>query len=102
MFGKAPLTSREAMMRSTGSMSAMVSWRKIASCEDLPWMAPQRLAGIWGSRWGRMRRGRTVQTILTSVMHRLWGASCPGWPSPPFCRGGGQRLPSLVVAGFAP
>ena len=25
VFGKAPLTSREAMMRSTGSMSAMVS-----------------------------------------------------------------------------
>ena len=34
MFGKAPLTSREAMMRSIGSMSATVSWRK-----------------MWGAAW---------------------------------------------------
>ena len=37
-------------MRSTGSMSAMVSWRKMASCGDRPGMAPQRLAGMLGSR----------------------------------------------------
>ena len=65
VFGKAFLTWREAMMRLTGSMSAMVSWRKMASCGDCPGIAPQRLAGMWGSRWGRMRRPRMVQTILT-------------------------------------
>ena len=102
MFWKAPLTSREAMMRSTGSMSAMVSWRKMASCGDRPGTAPQRLAGMLGSRWGRMRRRRTVQTILTSVTAQTMGRQCPSWPSPPFCRGGGQHLPSLVVGGFAP
>ena len=36
----------------------------MASCGDRPGMAPQRLAGMWGSRWGQMRRRRTVQTIL--------------------------------------
>ena len=36
-------------MRSTRSMSAMVSWRKMASCGDRPGMAAQRLAGMWGS-----------------------------------------------------
>ena len=52
LFRKAPLTSREAMMRSTGSMSAMVSWRKMASCGDRLGMAPQRLAGMWGPGGG--------------------------------------------------
>ena len=92
MFGKAPLMSGEAMMRSTGSMSAMVSWRKMASCGDWPGMAPQRLAGMWGSRWGRMWRRRMVQTILTSVTAEagsdprghLWGTwgvyLCAGKP----------------------
>ena len=28
------------MMRSTGSMSAMVSWRKMASCGDRPGLGP--------------------------------------------------------------
>ena len=89
-------------MRSTGSMSAMVSRRKTASCGDLPGMAPQRLAGMWGSRWGRMRRGMMVQTILTSVTAQTLGACCPGLPSPLFCRGGRQLLPSLVAGGSAP
>ena len=31
VFGKAPLTSRETMMRSNGSMSAIVSWRKMVT-----------------------------------------------------------------------
>ena len=62
MFGKAPLTSREVMMRSTGSMWAMVSWRKMASCGDRPGMAPQRLAlldlrALFES-WVRLGRGR--------------------------------------------
>ena len=35
VFGKTPLTSREAMMR-----LALVSWRKMASCADRPGMAP--------------------------------------------------------------
>ena len=48
MFGKALLASREAMMRSTGSMSAMVSWRKMASCGDRPGMAPRGLLVCWG------------------------------------------------------
>ena len=30
-------------MRSTGSMSAMVSWRKMASCGDRPGMAPRNV-----------------------------------------------------------
>ena len=52
MFGKAPVTSREAMMRSTWSMSAMVSWRKMASCGDRPGMAPQRSGGYVGVQVG--------------------------------------------------
>ena len=84
MFGKAPLTSREAMMRSTGSMSAMVSWRKMASCGERPGMAPQRLAGMWGSRWGRMRRRRMVQTILTSVTAQTMGRQLSGFAQSPF------------------
>ena len=77
MFGKAHLTLREAMIRSTGSMSAMVSWRKMASCGDRPRMAPKRLAALWGSSWGRMRRRRMVQTILTSVTAQTMGRPVP-------------------------
>ena len=35
MLEKAPLMSREAMMRSTESMCVMVSWRKMAACGGL-------------------------------------------------------------------
>ena len=84
MFGKPPLTSREAMMRSTGSVSAMVSWRKMALCGDRPGMACQRLAGMWGSRWGRMRRRRMVQTILTSVTAQTMGRQLSGFAQSPF------------------
>ena len=78
MFGKAPLTSGEAVMRSNGSLSAMVSWRKMASCGDRPGMAPQRLAGMWGSGWGRTRRRRMVQTILTSVTAKTMAPQLSG------------------------
>ena len=84
MFRKAPLTSREAMMRSTGSMSAMVSWRKMASCGDRPRMAPQRLAGMWGSRWGRMGRRKMVKTIFTSVTAQTMGRQLSGLAESPF------------------
>ena len=88
MFGKAPLTSWEAMMRSNGYMSAMVSWRKMASSGDRPGMAPQRLAVMWGSRCGRMRRRRMVQTIFTSVTAQTMGRQLSGLTQSPFCRGG--------------
>ena len=84
MFRKAPLTSREAMMRSTGSMWAMVSWRKMASCGDRHGIAPQRLAGMWASSWGRMQRRRMVQTILTSVTAQAMGRQLSGSPKSPF------------------
>ena len=84
MFGKAPLTSREAMMRSAGSMSAIVSWRKMALCGARPRMAPQRLAGMWGSRGGRMRRRRMVRTILTSVTAQTMGRQLSGFAQSPF------------------
>ena len=54
-------------------MSATVAWRKMASCGDRPGIAPQILAGMWGSRLGRMRRRRMVQTILTSVTAQTMG-----------------------------
>ena len=84
MFGKALLTSREAMMRSTGSMSPMVSWRKMALCWDRPGMAPQRLAGMWGSRWGRMGCRRMVQRILSSVTAQTMGRQLSGFAQSPF------------------
>ena len=71
-------------MRSTGSMSAMVSWRKMALCGDRPWMGPQRLVGMWGSGWGRMRRRRTVQTILTSETAQTTGRQWSGLAQSPF------------------
>ena len=84
MFEKAPLTLREALMRSTRSMSAMVSWRSMASCGDRPGMAPQKLAGMWGSRWGRMRRRRMVQSIFTSVTAQTMGRQLSGWAQSPY------------------
>ena len=71
-------------MRSNGSMLAMVSWRKMTSCGDRPGMALQRLAGMWGSRWGRMRRRRRVQTILTSVTAQTMGHQLSGLAQSPF------------------
>ena len=55
------------------SISTMVFWRKMRSFGDRPGMAPQRLAGTWGSRWGRMRGRRMVQTISTSVTAKTMG-----------------------------
>ena len=75
---------KEAMMRSTGSMSAMVSWGKMALCVDRPGIAPQRLAGTWGSRWGPMRRRRMVQTILTSLTAHTMGRQLSGLVQSPF------------------
>ena len=75
------------MMRSNGSMSAMVSLRNMASCGDRRGMAPQRLAGMWGSRWGRMRRRRMVQTILTSVTAHTMGRQLSG-----FAQSGGRGV----------
>ena len=49
-----------------------------------PGIAPQRLAGMWGSRWGRMRRRRMVQTILTSVTARTMGHQLSGSAQSPF------------------
>ena len=90
------------MMRSTGSMSAMVSLRKMASCADRPGMAPQRLACMWGSRSGLMRRRRMIQTILTSVTAQTRGRQLSRLAQSLFCSGGGQCLPSLVAGGSAP
>ena len=84
MFGKTPLSSREKEMRSTGSMSAAVSWRKMTSCGDRPGMAPQTLVGMWGSKWGRMRRRRMVQTMLTSVTAQTMGRQLSGLAPTPF------------------
>ena len=52
MFGKALLTSRETMISSIWSMWVTVSWRRMPSCADRPEIAPQRVAGMSGSRWG--------------------------------------------------
>ena len=48
------------------------------------WDGPQRLAGMWGSRWGRMRRRRMVQTILTSVTAQTMGRQLSGFAQSPF------------------
>ena len=84
MFGNAPPTSRKAMMRSTGSMSAVVSWRKMASCADLPGIAPQRLAGMWETRWWQIFRRMMVQTILTSITAHTMGRQLSGSAQSPF------------------
>ena len=102
MFMKAPLTSKEAMMRSPGSMSAMVSWRKMASCGDRPGMAPQRYVGMWRSRWGRMRRGRMVQTILTSVTAQTMGRQLSGLAQSPFLYRGRTRFAQSGKRGVCP
>ena len=47
-------------------------------------MAPRRLAGMWGSRWARMRRSRMVQTILTSVTAQTMGRQLSGFAQSPF------------------
>ena len=84
VFRKAPLTSREAMMRSTTCTSVTVSWKKMAPCGEHPGIAPQRLAGMWGSRWGRMRRRMMVQTMLTSVTPHTMGRQLSRLARSPF------------------
>ena len=57
-------------------------------------MAPQRLAGMWGSRWGRMRRRRTVQTILTPVTAQTMGRQLSGLAQgPSFVEGADNVCP---------
>ena len=99
-------------------MSSAVSWRKMASWEDQPSMAPHMLAGTWAKTTGAMQPRMSVHTSLTSVVAQTMGRqflaapslpSCggggPGWPTQgAACRGGGGRpfrggWPSTVVRG---
>ena len=82
MFGKATLMSKEVLIRSGGYMSATVSCSP--SCRDRPRIALQRLADMWGSRWGRRRRRRVVQTILSSVTAQTVGRHLSGMAHGPF------------------
>ena len=65
-------------------MSVTVSWRKMASCGDLPGVAPQMLTVMWGSRWRRMLRRRIVQTIFTFVTAHNMGRQSSGSAQSPF------------------
>ena len=90
------------MIRCTGSMSATVSWGKMASCGDRPGMAPHRLAGMWGSRWGPMRRRRMVQTILTSVTAQTMGRQLSGLAQSSFFVEGADNVCPVWWQGDSP
>ena len=65
-------------------MSSAVSWRKMASCGDLPAMAPHMLAGTWAKTAGAMRPRMSVHTSLTSVVAQTMGRQFPGCAQSPF------------------
>ena len=93
MFGKAPLTSREVMMRSTGSLFVTVCWRKMAWCGDQPGIAPQRLAGM---------PERTVRTILNSMTAHTMGRQLSGLAQFPFLQRGRKTLAQSVARRACP
>ena len=84
MSGKAPLTSRDVMMRLIGSMSTTASCTNMASSGNLPGMAPQIMDGTarYTARANRLRM--SIQMSLASAVAHTRGLQLSGFAQLPF------------------
>ena len=84
MLGKAPLTSREVMMRLIGSMSTTASCINMASSGDLPGMAPHMVGGPARYTAGATRLRMSIHMSLASVVAQTMGLQLSGFAQSPF------------------
>ena len=84
MLGKAPLTSRDVMMRLIGSMSTTVSCINMASSANLPGMAPHILGGTARYTAGATRLRMSIQMSLAFVVAHTMGLQLSGFIQLPF------------------
>ena len=83
MLGKAPLTSRDVMMRLIGSMSTTASCINMASNGDLPGMAPHILGGIARYTAGATGLRMSIHMSLASVLVHTMGLQLSGFAHSP-------------------
>ena len=73
MLGNAPLTSRDVMMRTLGSLSTTASCINMASSGDLPGMAPHIMGSTAWHTAGATRLRMSIQMSLASVVAHTIG-----------------------------
>ena len=92
VLGKAPLTSRDVMMRLIGSMSTTASCINMASSGDLPGMAPHIVGGTarYSARATCLRT--SIQMSLASVVAHTMRLQLSGFAQLPFLYSGCTKV----------
>ena len=88
MLGKAPLSSRDVMMRLIGSMSTTASCINMASSGSLPGMARLVLGGTPQYTAGASRLRMSIQMSSASVVAHTMGLQLSGFAQSPFLYSG--------------
>ena len=84
VLGKAPLTTRDVMMRLIGSMPTTVSCINMAFSGDLLGMVPHILGGTARYTAGATRLRMSIQMSLASVVAHTMGLQLSGFAQSPF------------------
>ena len=84
VLGKAPLTSRDVMMRLMGSMSTTASCINMASNGDLHGMAPHMVGGTARYTVGATCLRMSIHMSLASVVAHPMGLESSGFAQSPF------------------
>ena len=92
MLGKAPLNSKDVMMRLIGSMSTTASCKDMASKGHLPGMAPQIVGGIARYTAGATCLRMSIHITLASVVAHTMGLQLSGFAHSPFLYSGCTRF----------
>ena len=92
VLGKAPLTSRDVMMRLIGSMSTTASRINMASNGNLPGMAPHIVGGIARYTAGATHLRMSIHMSLASVVAHTMGLRLSGFAQLPFLYSGCTRF----------
>ena len=92
LLGKAPLKSRDVMMRLIGTMSTTWSCIHMASNGDLPGMAPLIVGGIARYTTGATRLRMRIHMRLASVVAHTMGLHLSGLAQSPFLYSGCTRF----------
>ena len=92
MLAKAPLKSRDVMMRLIGSMSTTASCINMASSGDLPGMAPHIVGGTARYTAWAIRFRMSIQMSLAFVVAHTMGLQLSGFAKSPFLYSGCPRF----------
>ena len=92
VLGKAPLTSRDVMMRLIGSITTAASCINMASNGDLPGMAPDIVGGTARYTAGANRLRMSIHMSLAYVVAQPTGLQLSGFAQSPFLYSGCTRF----------